>query len=361
MSYLQVRLNYNCQANPSVVFRELLAPLQRSWARRYFYGWTVARSWHNGRHILLTLDCDDPFFEPGMREQAQSEALAFLARHPSEAYDIEKHIATQTALNEVEAARIDPSWVAPNNTCDLSQRELGELALRYEAPAQWLSIFATETRLRPVLLRQCLIEGNHERFACELLTLLACVYPPVPADEPAPAEYNGFLSYHSHYRLWHHRLSSSQRGLVDERFTAGYERDRSRFIGWWEELEEHLSRGDTQLRELCSVLLGAFVEFTRMVVGGVIHDRSPYPRDRLAARESVPEFHRRFFYAADGSPHRFSQFFSAYRWLLNIIYRNLPMLDVSPITRHYLNYCLYEMQLERLDLIGRLRTHMLVA
>lgn len=361
MSYAQLRLNYNFEHGSAVVYRQLLAPLFDAWAHGYFFRWTVGKSWRNGRHILLTIDRDDHFFAAEMLTDAEARVREFLAAHPSAPYDSKKYLAAQRTLNELEAAGIDPSWVAANNSYEIWTSDVEALAAKYETIAQWQSVFDTDAVLLPIIIREWLAADDHERFVCELLILLACVYPPLPSGDPEVNEYNGFLSYYSHFRLWRHRLQPPQQLVIDRKFVASYANDRRRYTKWLAELKLSLLAPESRVRELTSVLLRSFLGFTRLATAGTIHSRSPYPRGLLAPADTLPDLHRRIFYRADGSANQFSPAFSAYRWLLNIVYRCLPLLDVSPLRRHYMNFALNELQREHLHAIHETRSAMLGA
>jgi hypothetical protein len=359
MAFFQIRINYNTDGHSQPLYRELLGPLYEHWAQCYFYRWSIAKSWRNGRHVVLTLDGNDPFFRPEMPLQAQLRIESFLRERPSSGYDLQKYLQMQTTLAGLEGADVDASWLADNNTCEVRSVERTELAARYESPEQWESVFDAEASLLPVLLRQWLHGTDNERFACELLILLACVYPPQPSAEAG--ELNGFLSYHSHYLLWRHRLPAGQATAVDRKFAADFADDRDRLLSWLTGLAGALEYGHAGVKQLAVLLTDAFLRFTRLAVNGAIHARSPYPKQQLAPADTVTDFHLRYFYNADGTANQFNEFFCGYRWLMNIVYRVLPLFDVSPLKRHYFNFVLDKLQAEQPQVIRLLRSQMLAA
>lgn len=364
MPVTQIRINYH--GSPAILFRQLLAPLQAAWRAHYFDRWTLSRGWQNGPHILMSLDADDPFFEPTLVTQAEQMIAAFLAAYPSPAYDEAQYLQTQARLKQLESADMDPGWVHGNNSQTLNVATVTMLAQRYESTAQWLSLYEAEVALRPILIAQWRDHEKHDAFLHSLLTLLACAYPPKPSDDPEVNEYNGFLSFHSNFRFWLHGLSPAQQATIGERFERDYQMDKAGYVDRLVALLQQLETGGQGAVEagestgmLTRWIMTTFLQFTRLAANGVIHARSPYPREQLAPPAAVSDFHRRFFYGADGSANQFNHAFSGYRWLLNIVYRTLPLLDVSPLRRQYLNYSLDQMQREQEDLVRQVRQAML--
>lgn len=358
MKFLQLRINYT--ENPAHFYQELATPLQQLLATRYFYRWNLSRGWQNGPHYLLTLDASAPFYQPAWGQELLQRTVDFLHTHPSAPLDHTAHLALQTRLNQLEAAGIDPDVIAPNNTATLAETPIEQLATRYESPQQWLSVFTTECRLRQAIVTHRTADGGHsERYAFELMLLLACVYPPAPSDDPEVFEYNGFLSFQSNYVFWHHSLPAVQQEAVTARFAAHHASNEARDAQWLAQLEDALSTPGHASGTLAQLLVQSFLEYCQLARDGVIHQRSPFPRARLAERQQVSAFHQHYFYTEEGTAKAFDLDFCAYRWLLNIVYRVLPLLNVSPLVRQQLNYSLNRLQQEHAPAIRRIRAAML--
>ncbi|CDG85923.1 hypothetical protein [Janthinobacterium agaricidamnosum] len=361
MKFMQLRINYT--ENHGRFYHELLVPLQRWLAERYFYRWNIARGWQNGPHYLLTLDAGAPFYRDAWQAALLERSNTFLQRCPSSPLDAAAHRALQVRLNTLEAAGIDPDVIEPNNTASVHMTTLEQLAAKYESPQQWRSVFDTQIRLHKAVVAHWsgADGGINERFAFELMVMLACVYPPAPSDDPEVFEYNGFLSYHSNYVFWRHGLKPEQQAIIDRRFSDGYGAAHGSYLCWLDALEADLAQAGHRSSELAQALVASFLEHCQLARDGVIHARSPFARERLADQQQVSAFHQRYFYDEDGGARAFGLEFSAYRWLLNIVYRTLPLLNISPMTRQMLNYALNRLQQEQAPAIGRIRVAMLTS
>ncbi len=351
MSFLQLRIH--CADNGAPFYRTVAAPLQAMLARQGHERWTLARGWQHGPHYLLTFDTAG--LQGGWLDEAQALVQAFLAAHPSQAVDPEHYRALQARLNAVEAAGIDPDVIAPNDTLSLHETDAAQLAAKYESSAQWLSVFGTEAQLRALVVRRWLAGERHEQFVAQLMLLLACVYPPVPSDDPARPEYDGFLSYHSNFIFWRHTLAPHQRAQVDARFDSDYTAMVDQYRAWLAELPAAIRDEGSLLGDTARLLAGRFAAFVDLARRDVIHARSPFAREHTARRDSVSDFHQAFFYNDDGSGFQFSTDFCAYRWLLNIVYKALPLLNIPPLRRQQLNHGLDRLHLEQPDNITALR------
>lgn len=361
MKFLQLRINYS--ENTASFFQEFAAPLQHLLGVHYFRRWTLARGWKHGPHYLLTLDAGSLFFRPEWPRLMQRRAEDFLRRHPSAPLDVENYRKVQARLNQMEAAGIDPELVEANNTAGTTWAQLETLAAKYESAEQWLSVFDTECQLRKAVLAHWTgaEAAASERCAFELMILLACVYPPAPSDDPEVFEYNGFLSYHSNYLFWHHALTPAQQAGITQRFSTAYAEALPRYQRWLDELQAAVAQPGHRCSVLAQILLHAFLAHCSLAQDGVIHARSPFPREQLAERQQVSAFHQRHFYDGQGGARPFSLDFCGYRWLLNIVYRTLPLLNVSPMARQQLNYSLNRLQAEQAEAIRAIRRGMLTA
>ena len=359
MRFMQLRINYT--DNNSHFYQELAVPLQRLMATRYFYRWSIARRWQNGPHYLLTFDASTLFYRGELQKLIVERVNLFLQSFPSAPLNIANYLALQAKLNKLVASGIDPDVIEPNNTATVSFAELEQLAAKYESPGQWLSVFDTEISLRKALIAHWAgaDAAMGERFVFDLMTLLACVYPPAPSDDPEVFEYNGFLSFHSNYLFWRHALKPEQQATIDPKFSEGYAATQPRYTQWLHDLEATVAEPSHPCSELGQILLQGFLDHCRLAQEGVIHARSPFPREKLADKEQVSAFHQRHFYDEEGSAKAFGLEFCAYRWLLNIVYRTLPLLNISPMARQMLNYSLNELQQEQAPTIRSIRARML--
>ncbi|GGY98863.1 hypothetical protein ACFFTM_20030 [Pseudoduganella plicata] len=342
MSFLQLRVN--CADNSAPFYRLVAAPLQATLARQGYLRWTLSRGWQHGPHYLLTFDTGAANLPSGWLDEAQALVSEFLAMHPSTAVDPVRYRALQARLNDIEAAGIDPDIVAPNDTLSVHPTDAARLAAKYESTSQWQSVFDTETRLRELVIDRWLDAERHDRFVAQMMVLLACVYPPVPSDDPARPEYDGFLSFHSNFVFWRHALPPHQRVQVDARFDTDYAAMLDEYVGWLAELPDAVT-GQTALGRTAQFMMERFAAFLALAGRDVIHARSPFARQQTAQRSSVSDFHKEFFYNADGSAYQFSQDFCAYRWLLNIVYKTLPLLNIAPLRRQQFNQALDRLHL----------------
>ncbi|WEF31594.1 hypothetical protein [Pseudoduganella chitinolytica] len=349
MSFVQLRIH--CAVNGAPFYRMVAAPLQAALRRDGNPAWTLARGWQHGPHYLLTFDG----VAPARLEEAQALAAAFLVAHPSQPVDPVRYRAVQARLNALEAAGIDPDVIAPNDTVALQAADAAGLAARYESVEQWRSVFDTEARLRALVIRRWLEGETHERFVAQCMLLLACVYPPVPSGDPARPAYDGFLSYHSNYTFWRHTLPPHQRAQVDARFDGDYVAMEGEYRDWLAQLRGALAQPAALLGEAASLLAERFAAFLALARRDVIHARSPFAREQVAARAAVSDFHSEFFYNDDGTAYQFSSDFCAYRWLLNIVYKAMPLLNIAPLRRQQFNHALDRLHLAHPEDVAALR------
>lgn len=357
MSFLQVRINH--ADNGAAFFREFAVPLRIWLAQRYFNRWTIARGWQNGPHYLLTFDTGAPFYRAEWADAIAGRARSFLDAHPSAPVERAAYVALQARLNQAEAAGIDPGALEPNDTVATMERSAAQLAARFESLAQWHSLFDLESGLGRLLIDRRGRQDDGERIAFELMALLACTYPPAPSTDPSVFEYNGFVSYQSNYLFWHHALPPARQQEITRRFELAYAEHAPAYAAWLEQIETALVMPGHPAARLGQFLVDAYLENCRLAREGVIHERSPFAPARLAPRDTVSAFHGRHFYADDGGARSLGWEFAAYRWLLNVAYRALPLLGVTPMTRQRLNHSLDRLQREQAARIRRIRAAML--
>lgn len=357
MSFLQLRIN--CADNDAAFYRTVAAPLQAALDGRCC--WTLARGWQHGPHYLLTFDTASPDLRAGWLADATSLVEAFLAAHPSQSVEPERYRALQARLNAVEGAGIDPDVIAPNDTWSVHETNAAQLAAKYESIVQWRSVFETEARLRTLVIERWLAADRHERFVAQLMLLLASVYPPVPSGDPERPAYDGFLSYHSNFVFWRHTLPPAGRAQIDARFDSEYAAMLDEYRGWLAELHAALADDTGPLAAAAHFMTERFAAFLALARCEVIHARSPFARERTAQRTAVSGFHQEFFYNDDGSAYQFSADFCAYRWLLNIVYKAFPLLNIAPLRRQQLNHALDRLHLAQPDDMAAIRAAMMRA
>lgn len=359
MKITTLRINYN--GNTDTIFREFFAPLQREYSAAYFYRWRIHRSWENGPHFNVELDAGDAFFGQESLEILDNRIQSFLITHPSPDVDLPHYIDKQIKLKSIEVSDMDPSWTHPNNSYTVHTSDATTLATRYESLAQWKSIFETEVNLRPHIIAQWQQHSQHKPYLTQLLTLLACTMPPWPSSEAEINEYNGFLSFNANYRFWHHTLTEAQQEKIQQKFNADYLSDEASVLEQLQQLIQALHGREESRVSLASLMRTSFLNFMRLTLAGEIHERSPYPRASLTPQNQLSPFHQRLFYTESGQARTFVPTFVAYRWLLNIIYRNLPLFDTPPIARQYFNFSLDRIQKDHRNLVCAVRDSMLQA
>lgn len=359
MNITTLRINYSGASE--IFFREFLAPLQRDLSSHYFYRWRIHRSWENGPHFNLDFDADDAFFGQDICDLLLHRIQTFLVTHPSPDFDIPNYVEKQSRLKKMEASTMDPDWVHANNSYAVSTSNSTTLAARYESPAQWESIFETEINLRSHVIAQWQHSHQHKTYLTQLLTLLACTMPPYPSSDVEINEYNGFLSFHANYRFWHHTLPLAQQEKIQHKFSADYSQEESNAVAQLNQLIQALHEREESRVSLAGFMRDSFLNCMRLAIDGTIHERSPYPRESLKPQNQLSPFHQRLFYTESGQAKSFVPSFVAYRWLLNIIYRNLPLFDTPPIARQYFNFSLDKIQREHRSVVCAVRESMLQA
>lgn len=359
VAFLQFRINYS--ANGAPFYRQVAQPLKDLFAGTGFVRWTMARGWANGPHYLLTFDSACPRYRDHWLDAIDARIAQFLVACPSADVDPLKQRQLQRQLNQVEQAGIDPEQIEENNTVARRSVQVAELARKYESEAQWLSVFDNEAALRPLVTARWLEGEQHEEFAAALMILLACVYTPVASGDPERPWYDGFLSYHSNFVFWRHSLPAAAGAQVTERFEQAYAQSHGGYAALLARLETDLApacrHGVTP--DMAHLLAHRWRAVQALAQSRQIHARSPFAPQRLAPKDAVSDFHREFFYNEDGSANMFSTEFVAYRWLLNIVYRTLPLLNIAPLARQRLNYALDRLHTEQPEAVGRIRAALL--
>lgn len=356
MNVKQVDIFYS--DNSLAFFEELLDPLQELFSQQLFNSWSISREWIHGPHFRLLFNVDDFFFSDELFAQGLEKIEIFLQRYPCEALAEEEYRRKQYKLMAIEKVVMDPDRVDANNQYRVTDCQSTELSGRYENEQQWLSVFCANCHLRPFIIDQRL--NNHsghpsQQALFDIMMLLALVYQPKVSDEADFGEFNGFLSYYSNYTFWHHSLSEQGQQNIRQTFERQYQEDQAEFQAWAQDLQTRLQNRESTLARYVHWLKLQFGKFTQMAVDQIIHHRSPYPREQLANIRQVSDFHRKYFYTEEGRSSGFPTDFSSYRWLLNIVYRILPLLNFTPVNRQYYNYSLSRYEVENRDSIYALR------
>ncbi|RXJ71214.1 hypothetical protein CS022_21345 [Veronia nyctiphanis] len=354
MNVKQVDIHYN--SNDSGLYQQLFLPLQSLFSSQLFEDWSVSREWQHGPHYRLLLNTDSHFYSDDLLAQALSRIDDFFTSCPSPELDIDNHRLKQKKLMVIEKVSLDPEMVEQNNTVRVTDTQASKLGQRYESQQQWRSVFEANCRLRPLLLTmgaETSRNADQQRF--NLMMLLACIYQPKPSNDPEVGEYNGFLSYHSNFTFWAHSLGASAQTEVEEKFDKKYQQDAGNLTAWLAALQAELQSDNPFLCRYGAWLKAHFLDFTKLVQDGVIHQRSPYPKQKLADIREVSAFHKSHFYTRDGQAFEFPLDFGSYRWLLNIVYRQFPLLNYTPLDRQYFNYCLSRFERENRQQVAQLR------
>ena len=352
MNFCQIRINYS--DNTHVFYSELIAVFQTFFQNWGCCNWTIARKWHNGPHYFLTFAWEEGSPADDFEQIISLKINDFLKSYPSADYDVNKYRRVQKKLNSLESAGIDPEFTFGNNTWYFSRVNLSDLASRYESAEQWLSVFRTEAELQGIIMSHWMSSGEHESFAAKIMILLACVYPMMPGDSERPI-YDCFLSYYSNFLYWFHTLPKEKGQIVLNRFDEQYEKSRKTYYALLDDLKEELNIENSIYGRLAKMLVARYSDFKILSERGVIHARSPHPKDLLLEKSSLSDFHQKLFYCEDGSGNQFCTEFIAYRWLLNIIYKNFPLINIAPITRQRLNYSIDRLQADHTGYIDGLR------
>ncbi|MFC3033258.1 hypothetical protein ACFOEE_12075 [Pseudoalteromonas fenneropenaei] len=357
MQYWQVKIFYN--SNDEQLYEQLLAPLSNALAVKNYFAWTVTRDWKSGPHFLLTFCTENYFFSEEVKTLTLKAIVAFLSEFPSKQYDIDGYKRTHAILSKVENVTIESDQLAENNTFQQGYISEMVLAEKLESVLQFKSIFSIQQELSRFIIRnRADRKVSLEKLTFELLMLLATSYPPVPSVDGVFKEYSGFLSYHSNFVFWHHSLEQTQQVQIMDKIETEFQAKKAQYDSWLTQLIDKLGQENSRQSQLSSLLIRYFLTYTQMAKEKDIHCRSPYPREKLAKVDQVSDFHKTFFYDQDGNASGFPTEFSGYRWLLNIIYKILPLLNVSPLGRQAYNYQLSKLYEQNDGKINQLRQQM---
>lgn len=292
---------------------------------------TIKQSWENGYHLCLF-----GFMEV---EQAQRiyEQLCIIQRHnPSPVYDVEEfqHKYAKVALVSNQQQFLDPIYQNQVVLLDQSKDHIFE---NHEQLQLYL-------RIHHILDKYLMHRYFQKNAIMELIPMLKPFIDYLPdkiLNKMGPLVSNGYISHVSHYVGLLNSLNEADRAKVKAKFEGRFQQDLPVYLETYDKMPIH----EALLEELISVheLVSRYVE------EGWVNFFSP---DQFET-DVEPQLHRYHDRHAEvfGSPEHVEKVMKDHvlctnKWVLNVWYEKLVLLNIKPIEKFYMNYFISRMKYE---------------
>lgn len=352
MRLLKIRINYN--SIDGGFYSGLLCKVADMLNFNNIKCWVLNKGWENGPHFNFLINMESEFYNSSLIEDVKETISNYLLDNPSDEYDKVQYFKKQKKLSELEKKNIVHDFVFDNNSYSVCEANISEIYQNYENPEQMESVFNVESTLSNYIIKTRSLGEDPLDVALKVMLMTACTFSPSPSPLEGVDEYNGFLSFKANYKFWIHNLNDDEKKYIENEFSTKCEDFKLKVAFFMENvsaLDFHFS----------TFVNGMFVHFSEMARKGVIHERSPYPLNLLKPKKDLSDYHKSLFYNDDGSIYRFPNCFSGYRWLMNVVYKNLPLIGCSAMDRQFLNYLLFNFDNENRGLISDFRKNMKVS
>lgn len=312
----------------------------------------LERHWLRGPRVRLCVRARDR----SLRDLASATVIpvleAYIASHPSRTpLDEPAYLKLSEQLGTRELVKPPYGPLAPDNTCTIEDHAPPAELLGGDEAVDYYEDYLTRA-MAPLAAH--LEAARHDRnarldYAVRIMTLLAASYH--------GGLVAGALSYRSHLEYFLHE--GDRDGRIRARFAAHYAKARDQIVAAVRAtiagVTDGIYTGDDPI--LCR--WGALFAYGRTrgleLANARVITEDPGPLFRAAAAELGAEAQRPWT-AYEGRtwsefhdlglrnavlPQRVNvEIFSAYRWMVNLHYTLLKLLDVAPIERYFLNYLL---------------------
>ncbi len=361
-------VSYYADRKAALIARSLLPAAERVAAKPGVEVAFLRRHWKLGPHVRL-ITRGDPIACRAALDQVAADIRGYLAEHPSaEAIDEQAYLATSERLGVAELELGPYAPLRPDNTVLAATLDAADSLIEDTAvPGRENLLDAARPAVAATLRRPGASAGASagagarpyaapHSLVYRLLVLVAASYP--------DGIRRGFLSFLSHVKeflLW-----CVPDGKFERRFATTLASQRATFLGLTEAVLADCVTGspgpgtyhghDPLLRQWANWLDHAWSLGLELAADGLLN---PYPDPKRSLRAAAfgDDIARRWAGRSDRPYSDFHQRhrqlnlealnmgdeFSAYRLICNVVYELLPLLDVSPIERYFLGYCLSEM------------------
>lgn len=298
---------------------------------------TIKRGWEEGLHLKII-----GFINRQEKQQIIDELLSLLKDYPTKEYDIElfrseykkvQQILLRNTGNELKTIRQNQvSIPEPLNLLKLNNEEQYELYLEihHAIDLQYMNKYFVENNKILDITKDLM------HFYSQL---------PQSSNEKIADELNGGYNSHlSHIVGFLYSLPNGAAKKIKKDFNKRYEDDKS-------QLEEPLLESN-----LTNWLLPIINSVEKMVANKKIDFFAPYKLEDLGDFENsnISENHKSVYRNQE-----LLEFinkdpdFIANRWILNVLYEKLLVLNITPIEKYYMNYmiCRLKFNSEELKVI----------
>lgn len=314
----------------------------------------LERHWLFGPRIRLCLRASAETVREHVRTHVIPALEAYVARYPSQAkLDEQAYLRMSETLGTRELVKPPYGPLSPDNTCAMEEHEPRADLLGGTEAVDYYEDYLTRA-MGPLGAHLEAARGNSNArldYAIRIMIMLAASYH--------GGVVAGTLSYRSHLEDFLH--DNDKDGRIRARFAANYAKVQGSVVAAARAILADMKDGlytgsDPVLREWGALFAYGRTRGVELADARVITE-DPGPLFRPVAAEIGNEALKRWtdyegrtwsdFHGTmlRGStlPYRVNvEIFSAYRWMVNLYYMLLKLIDVVPMERYLLNYLISE-------------------
>jgi hypothetical protein len=324
------------------IFKDLLLvireKLQQDSCRTF-----LRRGWQEGYHYSLIIDISNN--KKFKVEKIEKMIENYLQEYPSDNYDRDQFKERFKIISCLEDRFLDPFDIKENNSFlfrDITQN----LQSQFENEEQ-IDIYFQLHIYFDGWFKEFYGESDTDLFLfIGLLFLLGANIPNRTLHESAHIYSNGFVSHLSHYIGFIFSLNKESREKVKVIFEKNYLQERDKFKEYLVKLL--LSEQLEETKRFITDFLTLFDHLRDLFNKGKLTYYSPHQRDLRDA--TMHPSHMAVFQnpelrnLVENDP-----IVACYRWILSSFYEKLPLLNISPKQKFYMNYFIYHFYRDEMD------------
>ncbi|KMJ59131.1 hypothetical protein AB685_08710 [Bacillus sp. LL01] len=295
---------------------------------------SLKKSFENGFHLSVF-----GWFTHTQISQISAEFASLLIAHPTERYDEAAFRNRYKKVAEI-AMKEKALEVIHQNKVLIAKRE----DLYGFQNKKQLQIYIKINQIFDRWFINCYWNKDNNILSITKDIVPFCAYLPDTVLSREHALYsNGFVSHLSHYLGLLHSLNEKNKQAIVERFEQAAENDR-------ESLMENLDKDNALTREL-KVL---FQEMKDAVKRDVLDFHSPHDDAHIEKKVAASSNRHKL---AMGTPTLSKLILKdsvliTNRWILNVLYEKLVLLNIKPLDKFYMNYLLCSIRFKKEEVHG---------
>ncbi|WP_157592908.1 hypothetical protein [Pseudoalteromonas citrea] len=311
----------------------------KEFSKQCYHDWYVSSCWQNGPNFVIYLSLESYFYDDTLLDILEESVSNFLCKYPSPNYDETKYLATQSKLMKLENIDIDHNLIVDNNSWISDFLSSDEILSIYNSKEQWSNIFNTQRDLSQHIIKARAQRTPTHLYSFNLLILLASCYLPQKSNKEQGVCINT-LPFRSNLRSWHLSQSNEQpTTTTNHKFDNQYRRHVEQYAHWIKMLQNEMVSADLEEYSQANLLLKSFISFTQIASQEFTNFCHESIKESQLAPSSL-SVQKSFDFSDDTSQNTSSAQLNSYMWLLNIVYKLLPLLQMEPLDKQFLNYSL---------------------